>query len=198
MADDLANYIYKKGKSHLVFDFDGTLAFVDIPWKQLADGIRDEIREMDEELWVKHGYLSGPAFQNELVRKHGKPALDLLLQHVPLFEMQYSKQVTQNTALLKQIDAFRSEYSLYIWSSNTRQLIEAVLADAGMEDWFDKIVTRNDVRYLKPNPEGFMHIYDPRVPEDEYLLIGDSSHDKKAAAAAEIDFFHLDFFNLGR
>jgi HAD superfamily hydrolase (TIGR01549 family) len=198
MPGDLANYIYKNGKTHLIFDFDGTLAFMDIPWKERADGIRDQLRELDEELWAKHGYNAGVMFQNELVRKHGKPALDLLLEHVPTFEMQYDKQFTLNAALLKQIEKFRGDYNLYIWSSNSRQLIDSVLEQAGMQDWFDKVVTRNDVRYLKPNPEGFLHIYDPRLPEDEYLLIGDSSHDRKAAESSEIDFFLLDFFNLGR
>jgi phosphoglycolate phosphatase-like HAD superfamily hydrolase len=36
------------------------------------------------------------------------------------------------------------------------------------------------------------------VPEERYVLIGDSSHDAKAASASGIDFYHTDFFNLGR
>jgi phosphoglycolate phosphatase len=198
MTDGLANYIYKNGKTHLIFDFDGTLAFMDIPWRERADGIRDEMRELDEELWTRHNYTAGTLFQNELVRKHGKKALDLLLKHVPLFEMQYHENFTRNEALIKQVEAFREEYHLFIWSSNSRQLVDSVLEQSGMDEWFEKIVTRNDVRYLKPNPEGFLHIYDPAVPPERYLLIGDSTHDKNAAEAAEIDFFHLDFFNLGR
>jgi len=198
MTEDLASYIYKNGKAHLIFNFDGTLAYLDAPWAEAAELIRDELRELDEELWARHGYKVSAQFQNELVRKHGKKGLDILLQHLPLFEMQYAQNVTHNKALAKQIQDFRGEYSMYIWSSNSRQLIETVLEAAGMQGWFDKIVTRNDVRYLKPNPEGFMHIYDMRVPESEYVLIGDSATDRAAAAAAEIDFYHLDFFNLGR
>jgi len=154
MLDDLANYIYKNDKTHLIFDFDGTLAFMDIPWRERADGIRDELRELDEELWTKHNYTAGALFQNELVRKHGKAALDMLLKHIPLFEMQYHENFTRNEALLKLVEAFREEYHLFIWSSNSRQLVDSVLEQAGMDEWFDKIVTRNDVRYLKPNPEG--------------------------------------------
>jgi HAD superfamily hydrolase (TIGR01549 family) len=197
-TQSLADYIDVKNKTHLIFDFDGTLGFVDIPWQEWGEGVRDELRELDEALWAKHQFTFGTEFQNELVRKHGTKALDILLRHSPLFETQYADRFTRNEGLLKNVNEFREMYRLFLWSSNTRQLVDAILQENGMNDWFEKVVTRNDVRYLKPNPEGFLHIYDPSVPEDRYLLIGDSAHDRRAAEAAGIDFWHTDFFNLGR
>lgn len=195
----LAEYIKTHRKTHIIFDFDGTLAYVDIPWNEWGEGVRDELRELDEALWLSRPHFAGgAAFQNELVKRHGRKALDILLRHTPLFETQYAGRVTRNDQLLREINEFRDMYHLYVWSSNSRQLVDTVLEMNGMQDWFDKVVTRNDVRYLKPNPEGFIHIQDPEVPEERYLLVGDSSHDRNAAEAAGIDFYHTDFFNLGR
>ncbi|HEX7963895.1 MAG TPA: HAD family phosphatase [Candidatus Saccharimonadales bacterium] len=194
----LADYIEAHNKTHLIFDFDGTLAYMDIPWSERGEAFRDELRELDEELWLKYDKRGGTLFSNDLVRKHGKKGLDILLKHAPLFEMQHKERFIRNEELLRDVENFKDTYRMYIWSSNSRQLVEWVLEANGMQDWFDKIVTRNDVRYLKPNPEGFLHIYDPDVPEERYLLIGDSSYDEGAAQAAGIDFYHTDFFNLGR
>ena len=197
-AQSLADYIDTHHKTHLIFDFDGTLAFVDIPWGEWGEGVRDELRELDEALWAKHNFRGTALFQNDLVRKYGRDGLDILLRHIPLFEAQYADRFTRNEELLRQVAEFRDMYRLYIWSSNSRQLVDAVLELNGMGDWFDKVVTRNDLRYLKPNPEGFLHIHDPGVPLERYLMIGDSTHDIQAAKAAGIDAYHTDFFNLGR
>lgn len=64
-----------------------------------------------------------------------------------------------------------------------------------LNDKFTKIITRDDVKYLKPNPEGFGKIHDPIMPLEKYLLIGDSYSDEKAAEAAKIDFYKINFFD---
>src|SRR5207247_1655560 len=136
-----------------------------------------------------HG--SGPA-QNLLVEQYGDEALNILLKHNPEFEMRHKEKVIRNDDLLRDVEHFRDTYHLYMWTSNTRELIDWVLANNAMSNWFDKIVTRNDVRFLKPSPEGFDHLYDRAVPKKRYVLIGDSSHDRSAALAAGIDFYLTD------
>jgi hypothetical protein len=95
----LADYIESHHKTHRIFEFDGTLGFIDIPWSEWGEGVRDELRELDEALWAKYNFRGGVAFQNELVKKHGRPALDILLRHIPVFETQYADRFTRNEAL---------------------------------------------------------------------------------------------------
>ncbi len=194
----LSEYIVTHNKTHLIFDFDGTLAYLDIPWKQWGKDIREELLALDAELWKKYQYPGVGTVQNEIVENYGKPALELLINHSIAFEQKYRDKIVRNDPLLKQVEAFRDTYHLSIWSSNTRDLITYVLEQTGMSDWFEKMATRNDVRFVKPSGEGFEFLRDPDVPKERYVLIGDSSHDRNAAAAAGIDSQIIDFFKLGR
>lgn len=195
----LSEYITKHDKTHLIFDFDATLVLMNITWPDFIHYLRQEMAELDQDLWEAHKNAEKASpFMKELVEKHGDKGIDLLVRHVPPFEIQYRDKYTKNEALLKEIADFRATYRLFIWSSNSRELVEDVLAQIGMSDWFEKMVTRNDVRHIKPSPEGFDLIRDPDVPLDKYLLIGDSSHDEGAAQAVGIDFYKHDFFDRGR
>lgn len=195
----LTKYITKHHKTHIIFDFDATLAYVHIPWQHWGKDMHNEFVALDAELWhdlVTH--RPGIEYQNELVERHGDEAVELLRRHATQFEMRHHHKFTPNEALLGELTLFRHTYNLFIWSSNSRQLVESVLQQTGMSQWFTKIVTRDDVQFVKPSPEGFGLIRDPSVPKNRYLLVGDSSHDRDAAAAAGIDFYHTDFFELGR
>lgn len=196
--EPLATYIVEHHKTHLIFDFDGTLAYAKFPWKEWGAEIADQLRDLDEELWQESDHHGTPNIQNKLVERYGDKALELLLDHSPEFEMRHKEHVIRNEELIQEVEHFRESHHMYMWTSNTRQLVEWVLDDNAMADWFEKIVTRNDVRFLKPYTEGFDLIRDPQVPLSDYLLIGDSDHDKSAALACGIDFFHTDFFGLGR
>ena len=199
MNDTLTDYIATHKKTHLIFDFDATLVLMNIPWKRWGENMRQEVLDLDADLWKLYQDEQSPThMQNALVEKHGERGREILLRNCPPFELQYSDKFDRNDELLKQVEAFREKYHMFIWSSNSSQLVNAVLEDMGMNDWFDKVIARNELRFLKPSPEGFELIYDPKIPKERYLMIGDSSHDKAAAQAASIDFYFLDFFNKGR
>jgi phosphoglycolate phosphatase len=195
----LADYIARHHKTHLVFDFDATLVLLNVDWLELAQAMREDVLKLDAALWQQHEETRRltPLFSS-LVEQHGDKGLELLLHHVPRFELQHRLDYTKNDALLQEVAEFRAEYHLFIWSANSRELIEDILAQMGMSDWFDRIVGRNDVRRVKPSPEGFVLLRDPAVPLRQYLLIGDSSYDESAAQAAGIDFYKHDFFERGR
>jgi HAD superfamily hydrolase (TIGR01549 family) len=198
-AQPLATFITHHHKTHIIFDFDATLVYMHIPWHLWGKSLRDEFIALDAELWEDlMAKRPGINYQNELVERHGDRAVELLRRHDAQFEMQHGGKFTPNEALLQEVSLFRHTYSMFIWSSNSRQLVDSVLAQTSMNHWFAKIVTRDDVHFLKPSPEGFGLIRDPSVSKDRYLLVGDSSHDRGAAEAAGIDFYHTDFFNIGR
>ena len=68
-----------------------------------------------------------------------------------------------------------------------------MLDKLGIEQHFDVIVARDDVRLLKPSPEGWQHIYGDE-PLSEYLFVGDSANDHGAAVAVGIDYFEIKHF----
>jgi HAD superfamily hydrolase (TIGR01549 family) len=194
--EPLASYIVEHEKTHLIFDFDGTLALAKFPWIEWGLAVADQLRDLDGELWNMTEHHGSPGMQNLLVERHGNAALDILLNHVPEFELSHKDKLVKNDELIREIDSFRQQYHLFMWTSNSRQLVDWLLETNAMHDWFETIVTRNDVRFLKPYPEGFDLIRDRQEPLSSYLLIGDSEHDRKAALAAGIDFYRTDFFTL--
>ena len=54
-------------------------------------------------------------------------------------------------------------------------------------------MSRSDVDYLKPNPDGFKLIDDGKTNIDQYLFIGDSSNDEGATKALGMDYFEVSF-----
>lgn len=61
-------------------------------------------------------------------------------------------------------------------------------------DKFNKIITANDVFFVKPNPEGFSLINGFEENKSKFLMIGDSNADLNVAKAAGIDFLDCDRF----
>jgi len=195
----LASYISSHKKSHIIFDFDATLVLINVDWLDLAKAMREDILELDEELWKEHENTARVSpLLTGLQEKHGDKGRAMVLKHVTRFELQYKDSYTKNHKLLSEVAAFRDKYRMFIWSSNSRELLEDVLRQLDMSDWFDVIVGRGDVGHIKPSPEGFELIRDPKVPLERYVLVGDSSHDEAAAKAAGIDFYKHDFFEKGR
>ncbi|HSX00542.1 MAG TPA: HAD hydrolase-like protein [Patescibacteria group bacterium] len=198
MEHSLTDAITAGDKTHLIFDFDATLFFMDIPWHEWGDAIRGELQALGVELWPPHEFRGGAGYQNTLVETYGDSALAIVQRHAPLFEMSYWSTFQANEELLKEVDVLRENRHMFIWSSNSHALVDKVFQETDMSNWFEKIVSRNEVRFLKPSSEGFNYIYDPRIPKERYIFIGNSRNDRKAAAEAGIDFYLIDFFNQGR
>jgi HAD superfamily hydrolase (TIGR01549 family) len=85
---------------------------------------------------------------------------------------------------------------LYLWSSNCRITVEKTLKMEGILHHFETLVTSSDVSFIKPETEGFSHIYIQGNNLDDYLFIGDSKADKEAAKKIGIDFFEINYFSL--
>ena len=84
-------------------------------------------------------------------------------------------------------------YKMSIWSSNSRPIVKKVLQKVGILAKFEKLITREDVKFLKPEADGFNKIWDDKIPKSQYLFIGNSEADQEAAHKAQIDFFKISF-----
>jgi phosphoglycolate phosphatase len=76
-----------------------------------------------------------------------------------------------------------------VWTNNAREVTAAVLDRFGLQPHLDLVVTRDEVRALKPDPDGWRVIAGHfGVPPPDAVVVGDSWVDGLAAAAAGVPF----------
>ncbi len=190
----LLSHLDKNPKSQLIFDFDNTLVHLMINWDEWFEGIERELSSLDHDLIVKgkNGQLNLSELQNSFVEKFGKDIRNKIIVHNREFEQKALKGIKINQELVDQIKVLFGKK--YLWTSNTRQTVVPILNQMGILQFMEKIITRDDVTYIKPKIDGFEFIYDPDIPKNEYLLIGDSGSDEKASGEAGIDFYKITYF----
>lgn len=190
----LKDYLKEHKKQHIIFDLDETIFELILPWNDWEKDIEQELKNIDPQILnnYKKGEIDLNALQNAYVSKYPQ-TLDFLIQHNINFETKNLNGALSNPGLINFIKN-SNNLDFYIWTSNTRAVAEKVLGENQILNKFKKIVTRDDVAFLKPNIEGFFKIYKNDQTKTNYLFVGDSQSDKIAAKDAEIDFFLVDYF----
>jgi beta-phosphoglucomutase-like phosphatase (HAD superfamily) len=79
-------------------------------------------------------------------------------------------------------------YAAAVWTNNARDVTLEALGRFGLLDELDQIVTRDDMRALKPHPDGWRVIAERFAPVDAAVVVGDSWVDGVAAAAVGVPF----------
>jgi len=125
------------------------------------------------------------------------PALEAAVWEVALDHERRAMEVAalEPGALAAVVGARRGGFATAIWTNNARELTLPALARLGLADELDLVVTRDDMRALKPDPDGWRVISehfsklvqgagDPR----HAVVVGDSWVDGVAAAKAGVSF----------
>src|SRR5438128_6037058 len=88
--------------------------------------------------------------------------------------------------------ARRAGFATALWTNNARALTLPALERLGLAGDLDLVVTRDDMRALKPDPDGWRVIsehFSGRLAGDtQAVVVGDSWVDGVAAAAAGVPF----------
>jgi beta-phosphoglucomutase-like phosphatase (HAD superfamily) len=90
--------------------------------------------------------------------------------------------------------ARRVGFGTALWTNNAREITHTVLARFGILEDFDLVVTRDEMRALKPDPDGWRVIADHFGiaagvnGHDPVYMVGDSWVDGVAAGAAGVPF----------
>ena len=189
----LLGLITKNSYTHLIFDMDETLSRLKLPWKEgyetLCALAPDDLgllmrRKRGEK--QSYSYIVNPAVETD------ESFLPLAIDWAQQFEKQLAEH-EPNLELVGLIPELAEKYTLYVWSSNTQASVKKVLKDLGIEQYFAKIIAREDVKLLKPAPDGWRHVSD-HAPKEKFLFIGDSYNDREAASAIGIDYFEIAHF----
>lgn len=187
---EFENYIKEKNKKYIIFDFDETLCTLLInwdPWCEELDNLflsYDMVSKDDSD-------LSYAEMINLCIDKYGEEARDKILEINYRNEKDCSSGYELSPTAIPLLELSKEYAELYLWTSNDRRTIMPILKELDMEKFFKKIVTRNDVKYVKPKADGFSLIYDKNNSKSDYLFIGDSAADSGAAQNSGIDFLNI-------
>jgi len=178
-----------------VFDLDHTLIQTPLDLAAMAVDMRALIERTHGPLPArKERYRVGELIAH--CQSHA-PALEPDVWEVALDHERRAMEIAalEPGALAALAGARRAGFATAIWTNNARELTLPALARLGLTDELDLVVTRDDLRALKPDPDGWRVISehfgkvaegagDPR----DAVVVGDSWVDGVAAAKAGISF----------
>jgi HAD superfamily hydrolase (TIGR01509 family) len=178
----------------IIFDFDGLMVDTEEPifevWQRIY---REHGEELPLEQWLtiiggtgKPGVIAFDPV-DDLGRRLGKTLDSAELKGL---EKVYYRAGTAMQQLLPGVrqyleDARRLKLATAIASSSSRRWIDEHLSRIGIEHSFDAIVSRDDVKKTKPDPELYLAaVTRLRVAPHEAIALEDSSNGLAAAKAA--------------
>lgn len=188
----LRDYLAKNPKKYLIFDFDETIAKIEMDWSGWHVGMADIYRQFDHQKVEDYSSDEHNRY-NSYVEKFGQE----LVEKIKKFNVEYESRMTRGLSSNPELIEFikqASEFEMFVYSSNSKSTVERGLRELEIADKFELVVSRDEVIYIKPNPEGFGLILDPNVSKSEYLMIGNSHADRIAAESAGIDFYLVEYF----
>lgn len=192
---DLTTYLSQHPKKYLIFDLDSTLIKLHIDWTMFRREIWDTVAVFDEPLTKEIPFerWKGIELANKAIARHGERAKKIINAFNESYESRHISGYTVNPSLIDFIKT-NTQYVYFMWTSSNSGTIEPFLKEYDMKKYFKKIITRNMLNYIKPDPDGFTQIYIKGTDKKDYLMIGDNFTDEQAAAVAGIDFFLVNYF----
>ncbi len=167
----------------ITFDFEGTL--VDFQWN-LTRAVNETLTVLSEKGTPREFFenMNYAAVYN-LAREKGAGwgFIDDIYEKYDLDAASRWKPAAGLLDTLNQLNGYR----LALVSNIGKNGLDQVLTLFGLQNIFGLIVTRNDVRFLKPAPEGLLNaIKWAMVEKEDTIHIGDSLTDIEAARNAGI------------
>ena len=175
----------------ITFDFEGTL--VDFQWK-LEEAENEALNLLVEkgiprEIFDSTNYDDIYNLVQEKSREWGFPA-DYLISLLDDIYDKYDLDAASRWAIIGGVDNVLDqlkEYKKALISNVGKKGLLKFLAQSNLQDRFEMIVSRNDMRLLKPHSEGLLRIIDwAQVKKEDAIHIGDSLSDLFAARNAGI------------
>jgi len=170
----------------ILFDFDGTLAntlpLVTFCFREVfgtyvgRDFTDDEIVEM-----------FGPTEEGMLANRIPETSLnEAITSFYKLYERHHTRLVEEDRSVSHMVHTLRNEgYRLGICTGKGRRSLDISRRFLPFCDWFDAVVTGDDVACPKPDPEGILScLATLDATPDAAVYVGDSDSDIQAGRAA--------------
>lgn len=180
------------GRSLLIFDFDGTIADSSPLHEQAFCEVLEPLG-----LRVDYARLAGRTTIDAVrdcfeFNVRAEPESELIA------ELVRQKQARGRELIASRLTAFpaaaallrwtRTRYRLSLVTSGSRATIDLALARLGLADWFDPMLTADDLERAKPDPQGFLQALQiAGVAPEQALVFEDSAAGFEAARRAGLD-----------
>jgi HAD superfamily hydrolase (TIGR01509 family) len=172
----------------VVFDFDGTLVHLDVRWIDLKQELRNRFLERYEYATDFHGIYK---HVDAVTQLYGRQARDLAMSIIENYERENVsnfKIIETTITLVKQLKSRKK--TLAIFSCNTKNVIVSILKQLKLHEYFDVIISINDVTEIKPSPQGLYKIMAKcSASPNTTLFIGDKQTDIEAGCRAGVKSF---------
>lgn len=180
-------------KRLLIFDFDGTIA----DSSPLHEAAFRMVLE-PHGITVDYPRLAGRATRDAVRLSYelgGHPEPEAaLVEELAQRKQQLGRELIRDRlsalpAAAALLDWVRPRFSLALVSSGSRATIAISLDRLGMADWFDPVITADEMSQAKPDPQGFLMALDHAgVPAHGALVFEDAESGFEAARRAGIDW----------
>lgn len=192
-VETLLELIKSRGYTRLIFDMDCTITRLELPWrehyKQIVQKLLPDIAKSFLTSLRDPSQSWGQTYNTHI--DMSAEFEEIISKESPVFEASNLKHRPYDE-LIEMIKSLPASITYCLWSSNARDTTSRILKELDLNR-VDVVVSRDDVRYLKPHPEGWALI-DNGTPKSQYLFIGDSSNDRLVAEAIGIDYYPIRFF----
>lgn len=165
-----------------IFDFDGTVTEpLTVDWQVLKRKLHKMLNKPYDKKNTMDSLLYG-------IRKNLK---GLGTEKAYELVKDYEKKSVGNARLNRNFQELMSELpnkkKKAIFSTNMKDTITNILARNNLSDFFDCIISKEDVTKYKPNPEGLLSILHYfKIPARKAIYIGDSKIDLISGSRAKI------------
>ena len=170
----------------VVVDLDNTLVKLEVDWGEVK-GELDRAAEAagvdveDEGIW--------PLM--EAAQQPGRDALLAEMEQIVTAAEVAGAHGPRNQALVDWLG--RVETPVSVLSLNSQAAVQRALAFHGLDRHVEHVIARDDVRRVKPDPEGMLLLADRHgVDPSAILFIGDKDGDRECADQAGARFLHVE------
>ena len=176
------------GAEVVVVDLDNTLCKLEVDWGDVEEGLKRLAEDAgadveDVGIW--------PLM--EAAQQPGREPLLADMEQLVLEAELAGADGPRNQALLDWLDANAAGTPVSVLSLNSRRAVTQALDAHDLADRVTHICGREDVRRVKPHPEGMLLLAERHgVEPSAILFIGDKDGDRECADRAGARFLHVE------
>lgn len=180
----------------VLFDLDGTLAQTIEDDEEAIQEFRTRTKEKLLELGIPRSKLEGSMTSAPMRNR----ALEYVKQHfnekeanrfhaeMDRFQKTYELSWAENSKIFPDtLPALRElkslGYKMGVVTNTSREAAARELSMHGIDAFFEVVITREDMKMLKPDPEGLLLAL-RKLNVKDFVFVGDLAHDSRAARRA--------------